>query len=89
MLYVVDLADRRLRVAAEYDGSSHLDRARLRSDRTRHNYLSTRHWRMRYFTDQDLYRVSRSSSPRFAQHQREDLLRMGDQVGVKGVGLKS
>jgi very-short-patch-repair endonuclease len=55
-LFVIDLADRRLRVAAEYDGSSHLDRRRLRHDRRRHNYLSSRHWRMRYFTDEELYR---------------------------------
>jgi very-short-patch-repair endonuclease len=54
--YVIDMAERELRIAAEYDGVSHLDRGRLRSDRTRHNYLSTRHWRMRYFTDHDLYR---------------------------------
>lgn len=55
LLFMLDLADRELRVAAEYDGSSHLDRRRLRSDRARHNYLSTRGWRMRYFTDKDLY----------------------------------
>jgi very-short-patch-repair endonuclease len=55
-LYRLDLADERLRVAAEYDGSSHLDRERLRTDRARHNYLSAQGWRMRYFTDVDIYR---------------------------------
>ncbi len=54
-LYRLDLAERRLRVAAEYDGSSNLDRGRMRGDRARHNYLSTRHWRIRYFTDRDIY----------------------------------
>lgn len=55
--YFLDLADARLRVCAEYDGSSHLDRRRLREDRARHNFLSTRHWRVRYFTDFDIYRA--------------------------------
>lgn len=54
--YRVDLADRRRRVAVEYDGSSHLDRQRLRDDRQRHNWLDSMGWRMRYFTDRDLYR---------------------------------
>jgi len=54
--YVLDLADRKYRVAAEYDGASHLDRARHRADRERHNWLDGRGWRMRYFTDDDLYR---------------------------------
>ncbi len=54
--YSLDLADRRRRVAVEYDGSSHLDRQRLRSDRERHNWLDAAGWRMRYFTDRDLYR---------------------------------
>lgn len=56
VLYRLDLADERLRVAAEYDGVSHLDRARLRQDRARHNDLESRGWRMRYFTDIDIYR---------------------------------
>lgn len=56
MLYRLDLADERLRVAAEYDGESHLDRERMRSDRARHNYLAAQNWRMRYFTDIDIYR---------------------------------
>lgn len=54
-LFRLDLADPRLKVAAEYDGESHLDRVRMRNDRARHNYLETRGWRMRYFTDVDIY----------------------------------
>jgi very-short-patch-repair endonuclease len=53
--YFLDLADPHRRVGAEYDGSSHLDRNRLRLDRQRHNYLETNGWRMRYFTDRDIY----------------------------------
>jgi very-short-patch-repair endonuclease len=52
----LDLGWRDQRVGAEYDGASHLDRNRLRHDRDRHNWLETRGWRMRYFTDRDLYR---------------------------------
>jgi hypothetical protein len=52
----LDLADVRRRIGIEYDGSSHLNRARLRADRERHNWLETHGWRMRYFTDRDLYR---------------------------------
>jgi very-short-patch-repair endonuclease len=54
--YYLDLADRRRRVAAEYDGASHLERESLRNDRERHNWLDQQGWRMRYFTDRDLYR---------------------------------
>jgi very-short-patch-repair endonuclease len=54
--YYLDLADRHHRVAAEYDGSSHLGRESLRNDRERHNWLDQQGWRMRYFTDRDLYR---------------------------------
>jgi very-short-patch-repair endonuclease len=54
--YYLDLADAEHLIGVEYDGSSHLDRARLRGDRERHNWLETRGWRMRYFTDRDLYR---------------------------------
>jgi very-short-patch-repair endonuclease len=54
--YYLDLADPVRRVAVEYDGASHLDRRRLRDDRERHNWLDDRGWRMRYFTDRDLYR---------------------------------
>jgi very-short-patch-repair endonuclease len=53
--YYLDLANPALGVGAEYDGSSHLDRARLRIDRARHNWLEGRGWRVRYFTDVDLY----------------------------------
>jgi very-short-patch-repair endonuclease len=53
--YYVDLGDPRHRVAAEYDGASHLNRDRLRDDRARHNWLESAGWRMRYFTDRDLY----------------------------------
>ena len=51
--YYLDLANPRTRVAAEYDGSSHVER--LRYDRARHNWLDERGWRMRYFTRWDLY----------------------------------
>jgi very-short-patch-repair endonuclease len=54
--YRLDLGYEELRVAGEYDGSSHLDRHRMRSDRQRHNWLASRGWVMRYFTDADLYR---------------------------------
>jgi hypothetical protein len=52
----LDLGWRERKVGAEYDGASHLDRDRMRNDRERHNWLETRGWRMRYFTDRDLYR---------------------------------
>jgi hypothetical protein len=54
--YRLDLGYRGLRVGGEYDGRSHLDRERMRSDRERHNWLAARGWTMRYFTDVDLYR---------------------------------
>jgi hypothetical protein len=54
--YRLDLGYEDLKVGAEYDGSSHLDRDRMRSDRQRHNWLASRGWTMRYFTDVDLYR---------------------------------
>jgi very-short-patch-repair endonuclease len=57
--YRLDLGWQEHRVGAEYDGASHLDRDRLRHDRSRHNWLETRGWRMRYFTDRDLYRNPR------------------------------
>jgi very-short-patch-repair endonuclease len=53
--YYLDLADEATLVAAEFDGASHLDRTRLRADRDRHNWLEGRGWRMRYFTDRDIY----------------------------------
>lgn len=54
-VYRLDLGYGSLRVGAEYDGVSHLDRARMRVDRQRHNWLAARGWTMRYFTDVDLY----------------------------------
>jgi len=54
--YRLDLGYRERRVGVEYDGLSHLDRERLRRDRGRVNWLDANGWRMRYFTDQDLYR---------------------------------
>jgi very-short-patch-repair endonuclease len=56
--YRLDMGWRDQHVGAEYDGASHLDRDRMRNDRERHNWLETRGWRMRYFTDRDLYRRS-------------------------------
>ncbi|MGC3859758.1 hypothetical protein ACPSM1_06155 [Micromonospora chersina] len=50
-----DLGYREQRVGVEYDGLSHLDRDRLRHDRDRMNWLDANGWRMRYFTDRDLY----------------------------------
>ncbi|MFI6259138.1 DUF559 domain-containing protein [Micromonospora zamorensis] len=55
-LYRLDLGYRQHRVGVEYDGSSHLDRARLRRDRSRMNWLAANGWQMRHFTDLDLYR---------------------------------
>ncbi|MFB9239742.1 DUF559 domain-containing protein [Plantactinospora siamensis] len=54
--YRLDLGYRKRRVGVEYDGSSHLDRDRLRWDRERTNWLDAHGWTMRYFTDRDLYR---------------------------------
>jgi hypothetical protein len=53
--YRLDLAYRAQQVGLEYDGRSHLDRRRLRADRVRMNWLAVRRWRMRHFTDRDLY----------------------------------
>ncbi|MFI9643915.1 endonuclease domain-containing protein [Micromonospora sp. NPDC051925] len=53
--YRLDLGYRRLRIGIEYDGLSHLDRDRLRHDRTRMNWLSAQGWRMRHYTALDLY----------------------------------
>jgi very-short-patch-repair endonuclease len=63
--YRLDLGDPRRRVAAEYDGKSHLDR--LPEDRRRHNWLSDRGWEMRYFTKDDLYRWPRTIVPTLLQ----------------------
>lgn len=54
--YRLDLGYEEVKVAAEYDGGSHLDRRRMRADRERHNWLAARGWNLRYFTDVDLYR---------------------------------
>ncbi|MBQ1025862.1 DUF559 domain-containing protein [Micromonospora sp. C95] len=54
--YRLDLGYRERRVGVEYDGVSHLDRESLRYDRERVNWLDAQGWRMRYFTDRDLYR---------------------------------
>ncbi|MFF5215712.1 endonuclease domain-containing protein [Micromonospora sp. NPDC000442] len=54
--YRLDLGYRERRVGIEYDGVSHLDRESLRYDRERVNWLDAQGWRMRYFTDRDLYR---------------------------------
>jgi hypothetical protein len=55
-IYRIDLAYAPKRVGLEYDGASHLERERLRGDRYRMNWLASRGWTMRYFTDEDLYR---------------------------------
>ncbi|MCG5437766.1 DUF559 domain-containing protein [Micromonospora foliorum] len=55
-LYRLDLGYRQHHVGVEYDGSSHLDRARLQHDRSRTNWLAANGWQMRHFTDRDLYR---------------------------------
>lgn len=52
----IDLGYRERRVGVEYDGLSHLDREHMRYDRDRINWLDANGWRMRYFTDRDLYR---------------------------------
>jgi very-short-patch-repair endonuclease len=54
--YRIDLGYDERRVGVEFDGESHSRRARMREDRQRHNWLEGRGWRMRYFTDVDLYR---------------------------------
>lgn len=54
-LYRLDLGYRKRRIGIEYDGASHLDRERLRHDRSRMNWLAAHGWRIRYFTDRDLY----------------------------------
>ncbi|MFI7606600.1 endonuclease domain-containing protein [Micromonospora sp. NPDC049366] len=55
-LYRLDLGYRERLIGIEYDGRTHLARDRLRSDRARMNWLAANGWRMRYFTDLDLYR---------------------------------
>lgn len=51
----LDLGYEEPMIGLEYDGRSHLTRDRLRSDRRRMNYLASLGWRMRYFTDSDIY----------------------------------
>lgn len=58
-LYRLDLGYEEHQVGVEYDGSSHLDRERMRNDRARLNWLHTHGWTMRVFTDRDLYRNPR------------------------------
>ncbi|MFF5176053.1 DUF559 domain-containing protein [Micromonospora sp. NPDC000089] len=58
-LYRLDLGYHRQKIGIEYDGRSHLDRDRLRWDRSRMNWLASAGWRVRYFTDADLYRRPR------------------------------
>jgi hypothetical protein len=53
--YRLDLGYRERRVGLEYDGRSHSEQGRLRSDRERMNWLDNHGWTMRYFTDRDLY----------------------------------
>jgi hypothetical protein len=55
LLYRLDLGYREQRVGLEYDGRSHSERWRLRGDRERMNWLDDHGWKMRYFTDRDLY----------------------------------
>lgn len=57
--YRLDLGYRKHKIGIEYDGLSHLDRDRLRHDRSRMNWLAANGWRMRHFTDADLYRRPR------------------------------
>jgi very-short-patch-repair endonuclease len=67
--YYLDLANPRTRVAAEYDGSSHLER--LRNDRERHNWLDDQGWRMRYLTAWDLYDRPNTIVPKLIRAARE------------------
>ncbi|WP_051367783.1 endonuclease domain-containing protein [Hamadaea tsunoensis] len=53
--YRIDLAYEREKIGIEYDGVSHADRETMRYDRQRMNTLAGMGWRMRYFTDRDLY----------------------------------
>jgi len=51
----LDLGYEELKAGMEYDGSSHMTRDHLRADRRRMNYLASRGWRIRYFTDADIF----------------------------------
>lgn len=59
LAFRIDLGDRKTMTGVEYDGASHLDRARASADRSRHNWLAARGWTLRYFTGADLYRHPR------------------------------
>lgn len=81
----IDLGYEELRVGIEYDGESHLDRHRARADRRRHNWLAQNGWRMRYFTDDDLYRrpaalVQMARATLFAARSRT-ITSSGAQIG--------
>jgi very-short-patch-repair endonuclease len=67
--YRLDLANPATGVAAEYDGSSHLERVRY--DRERHNWLDERGWRMKYFTSHDLYRRPSTIVPSLRRAEAE------------------
>ncbi|BCJ72392.1 hypothetical protein CS0771_19360 [Catellatospora sp. IY07-71] len=51
----LDLGYEELKVGVEYDGQTHLTHDRMRHDRFRGNWLAAQGWRMRHFTDRDLY----------------------------------
>jgi len=51
----IGLGYERERIGIEYDRTSPLHRQRPHPDRRRHNWLAVNGWRMRYFTDADLY----------------------------------
>jgi hypothetical protein len=55
-VYRLDLGYEERKVGIEYDGRSHLDRARMHADRERLNWLAGQGWAMRLFTERDLYR---------------------------------
>lgn len=54
-VFRLDLGYEEFQIGLEYDGSSHLTRDRLRHDRYRGNWLASHGWRLRHFTDTDLY----------------------------------
>lgn len=65
--YRMDMAWPHLRVGVEYDGDVHASRTALRRDRTRHNALDDRGWRMRYFTDVDIHLHPQRTADQLAQ----------------------
>jgi len=82
--YWLDLGYEEQRVGVEYDGASHLDRRRIRTDRQRHNWLAQRGWRMRYFTDDDLYGRPES----LAQMVRATLFAPRSRNAIKELGVE-